>query len=233
MKKLLLVLGLALVIVACTNKKEQLSDAKKFKNEYESYNGKIRQKNNMVNRTINIPEDNPFVYISSDELIKKIEEKEDFFLYLGSPECPWCRSSIEMAIEVSKENEIDTIYYLDIWDENGQEIFRDLYAIVNNKLVKKVEGDPNYYKFLDYFNAYLDDYVLNDGEKDIQVGEKRVYIPLYMHIAGGDVIEMTSAQSQNQDDGYMELNETIKEDQRKQFEKLYKISTACSIETKC
>ena len=106
----------------------------------------------MENRTISIDEDNPFVYINSDELIKKIEGKEDFFLYLGSPECPWCRSNIEMAIEVGKENDIDTIYYLNIWDENGQEIFRDLYDVVNGKVVQKVEGDPNYYKFIEYFD---------------------------------------------------------------------------------
>ena len=233
MKKALLFAGLLLLLVACTSKKEQISDAQKFKDEYESYNGKIRAKNNMENRTITISSDNPFVYLSSDELIKKIEKGEDFYLYFGSPECPWCRSNIEMAIEVSKENDIETIYYLNIWDENGQEIFRDLYDIVNDKLVKKVDGDPNYYKFLEYFDAFLDDYVINDGESAIEVGEKRVYIPLYMHIADSDVIEMTTAQAQSQSDGYMELNDTIKQEQRKQFEKLFKVSTACSIETKC
>ena len=53
-----------------------------------------------------------------------------------------------MAIETAKENNIETVYYLNIWDENGNEIFRDLYSIVNGNLIKKTEGDPNYYKFL-------------------------------------------------------------------------------------
>ena len=167
------------------------------------------------------------------ELIKKIEGKEDFFLYLGSPECPWCRSNIEMAIEVGKENDIDTIYYLNIWDENGQEIFRDLYDVVNGKVVQKVEGDPNYYKFIEYFDKYLDDYILSDGDNQIDVNEKRVYIPLYMHISNGDVIEMTTGQAESQTDGYMELNDIVKQEQKKLFEKLFKVSTACSIETKC
>lgn len=233
MKKILLLAGLALLLIACTSKKEQASDAKQFKEEYESYNGKIRAKNNMENRTISIDEDNPFVYINSDELIKKIEGKEDFFLYLGSPECPWCRSNIEMAIEVGKENDIDTIYYLNIWDENGQEIFRDLYDVVNGKVVQKVEGDPNYYKFIEYFDKYLDDYILSDGDNQIDVNEKRVYIPLYMHISNGDVIEMTTGQAESQTDGYMELSDIVKQEQKKLFEKLFKVSTACSIETKC
>ena len=233
MKKALFVAGLALLLVACTVKKTTVSDAKKIKEEYESYNGKIRAKNNMENRTISIDEDNPFVYINSDELIKKIEGKEDFFLYLGSPECPWCRSNIEMAIEVGKENDIDTIYYLNIWDENGQEIFRDLYDVVNGKVVQKVEGDPNYYKFIEYFDKYLDDYILSDGDNQIDVNEKRVYIPLYMHISNGDVIEMTTGQAESQTDGYMELNDIVKQEQKKLFEKLFKVSTACSIETKC
>lgn len=233
MKKILLLAGLALLLIACTSKKEQAYDAKQFKEEYESYNGKIRAKNNMENRTISIDEDNPFVYINSDELIKKIEGKEDFFLYLGSPECPWCRSNIEMAIEVGKENDIDTIYYLNIWDENGQEIFRDLYDVVNGKVVQKVEGDPNYYKFIEYFDKYLDDYILSDGDNQIDVNEKRVYIPLYMHISNGDVIEMTTGQAESQTDGYMELNDIVKQEQKKLFEKLFKVSTACSIETKC
>ena len=73
MKKALFVAGLALLLVACTVKKTTVSDAKKIKEEYESYNGKIREKTGLENRTVSIDEDNPFVYITSDELIKKID----------------------------------------------------------------------------------------------------------------------------------------------------------------
>ena len=81
MKKALFVAGLALLLVACTVKKTTVSDAKKIKEEYESYNGKIREKTGLENRTVSIDEDNPFVYITSDELIKKIENKENFPRY--------------------------------------------------------------------------------------------------------------------------------------------------------
>ena len=54
-----------------------------------------------------------------------------------------------------------------------------------------------------------------------------------MHISNGDVIEMTTGQAESQTDGYMELNDIVKQEQKKLFEKLFKVSTACSIETKC
>ena len=233
MKKALFVAGLALLLVACTVKKTTVSDAKKIKEEYESYNGKIREKTGLENRTVSIDEDNPFVYITSDELIKKIENKENFYLYFGSPVCPWCRSSIEMAIETAKENNIETVYYLNIWDENGNEIFRDLYSIVNGNLIKKTEGDPNYYKFLEYFDAYLDDYVLMNGDEEVMVGEKRLYIPLYLHIENGDIIQMSDAQADSQTDANQKLTEQIKTEQKEKLETVFKTSNACSIETRC
>ena len=138
-----------------------------------------------------------------------------------------------MAIETAKENNIETVYYLNIWDENGNEIFRDLYSIVNGNLIKKTEGDPNYYKFLEYFDAYLDDYVLMNGDEEVMVGEKRLYVPLYLHIENGDIIQMSDAQADSQTDANQKLTEQIKTEQKEKLETVFKTSNACSIETRC
>ena len=76
MKKLYLLLSLLLVItlVGCGTKNEEEpkknEDAIAFKNDYEGLNGKTN-KNGKVHRTISIPEDNPFVEVTPEEILKK------------------------------------------------------------------------------------------------------------------------------------------------------------------
>ena len=76
MKKITYVLLIVLLftfITGCSNNKNE--DAIKFKDEYESINGK-KSKSGKENRKVNIPDDNPFIYITAEDLSKKIDEKE-------------------------------------------------------------------------------------------------------------------------------------------------------------
>ena len=137
MKKILL--GILLVFTAftltgCKN------DALKFKEDYESMNGKENAMGK-VHRTITISEKNPYVYITPKELVKKIEKKETFYVYFGSTLCPWCRSVIEKSIEVANNKGISKIYYVDIWDDEGNEILRDKFSVKEDgSLELLVEG---------------------------------------------------------------------------------------------
>ena len=60
-------LALASIIIIYNNKN---SDAVKFKEEYESLNGTIREKDGKIIRSINIPKNNPMVYSGANEIVE-------------------------------------------------------------------------------------------------------------------------------------------------------------------
>ena len=222
-----LVLVLLITITGC-GKKEDNKDALAFKEEYEALNGKTN-KAGKEHRTISIPEDNPYVKVEPSKIVKMIDNKESFFLYVGDPLCPWCRSALEKSIEVANKYKINKIYYIEIWDDEGNEILRDKYELSNNELVKTIEGTEEYTRLLEEFNSVLADYNITteDGEK-ISTGEKRIYAPNYFFIKDGKVVKLITGYSELQTDPREELTKEMLEDEEKQFTELFKLSSSCS-----
>lgn len=211
---LLIIIGVVGIILLRGNSNSGLA----FKNDYESVNGK-ENAHDKIHRTITIPADNPFVTTTSADILKKIENKETFYVYFGSKLCPWCRSSIEKAIEVAGNRGVTKIYYVDIWDEDGNEIVRDKYTLNdNNEPVKEKDGDASYAKLLTYFADFLNDYTLStsDGKK-IEVGEKRIYAPNYLYIEKGVAKKLVTGVSEKQKDSREELTEEMLADEEAIF----------------
>lgn len=193
-----------------------------FKKDYEEINGK-ENAHGKIHRVVKISEDNPFVETTSADILKRIENKETFYVYFGSRLCPWCRSSIEKAIEVSKTHGISKIYYVDIWDDEGTEIVRDKYSLdKDNKLVKEKDGDESYSKLLEKFDSLLSDYTLtsSDGKK-IEVGEKRIYAPNYIYIEKGVAKRLTTGVSDKQKDSREELTKEMLDDEEALFNEFF------------
>ncbi|MBR4262939.1 MAG: hypothetical protein IKQ35_06215 [Bacilli bacterium] len=231
MKKKIFILSLILVIavsITGCGKKEKNKDALAFKEEYEALNGKTN-KSGKEHRTINISEDNPYVKVKPSEIVKMIEDKETFFLYVGDPLCPWCRSVLEKSIEVAKDYKVNKIYYIDIWNDEGNEILRDKFEISNNELMKTVEGTEEYQKLLEEFDSVLSEYSITteDGEK-ISTGEKRIYAPNYFFIKNGKVKKLIEGYSSLQTDSREELTKEMLEDEEEQFKELFKLNPSCS-----
>ncbi|MBQ5475903.1 MAG: hypothetical protein IIT65_14800, partial [Lachnospiraceae bacterium] len=140
MNKKSIIIMAALLILACvasiisivrlnvTDKEEYRQAALDFKNEYESINGKVI-KGDLKQRDLSIPEDNPYIKTDIKTIVEKIKNKETFYLYVGDSLCPWCRSGLDMMIQVAKEQGVKDIYYIDFWDDNHKEILRDLYEV--------------------------------------------------------------------------------------------------------
>ena len=217
---LLLILIISLfTLTACANK-----DALDFKKSHEALNGVVN-KNGKAHRSLTIPKDNPFVKSSAKEIIEKIENEENFYVYFGSALCPWCRSTIEKAVEVANENGIDKIYYVDIWDSEGNEILRDKYTLDDNsKAVKIVDGTDEYFKLLTYLETILPDYTYaanKNGGSKLDVNEKRIYIPLFVYIAKGKPIRVTSGLSDLQTGSRDELTSEILADEEKMFDDFF------------
>ena len=93
------------------------NDSMKFKNDYESINEKSNS-GGIAYRNVFIDKNNPFVYVETNDLLNMMDSKESFYVYFGSKYCPWCRSVIEMAINVAKEKGIKKTYYVDSYDED-------------------------------------------------------------------------------------------------------------------
>ena len=221
MKKILsimLVLISVFAVVGCEQKSKATEASLAFKEDYEKLNGK-ENKSGKVHRTISIDEVNPYVEVSADEIVKKIENKETFYVYFGSTLCPWCRSTIESAIKVAKEKNIETIYYVDVWDDEGNEILRDKLEVDKKGKVKVAkEGTESYYKLLDYFDEYLRNYDLTDSNgKAVESNEKRIYAPNYMYIENGNIKKLTNGKADSQKDAREELTEQLKNEQLAKF----------------
>ena len=84
MKKILksiLVIVMFLCITTACNKNEnnkdnkEITDSIRFKEEYESLNGTIREKDGKTIRSISITENNPMIYKTAEELVNMINNK--------------------------------------------------------------------------------------------------------------------------------------------------------------
>ena len=217
MKKKFILLILILFLTSCANK-----DAVSFKKEYEELNGK-ENANGKVYRIVSVPKNNPIKIVNASDIVDKIEKKDTFYVYFGSSLCPWCRSVIEKAMEVANANGIKEVYYVDFWDKDGKELYRDKYTIDDNgNLVKDIEGSEEYYKLLSQLDSVLEEYTIEnkDGE-EIDVNEKRIYLPNFIYIAKGKPIRMTTGISELQTGSRDELTKEILLDEEKKFDDFF------------
>ena len=213
-KKIIIVLALLLVISlsGCTKKSNQI-----FKESYESLNGKTNAKG-AEHRTVNIDKNNPFEIVTDSDIVKKIENGETFYVYFGDKLCPWCRSVIEKFISIAKEKGIKKVYYVAIWDDNGNEIVRDKYTKnEDGSYTKTIDGTDSYKKLLEYFDSVLKDYTMGEDS----MNEKRIYAPNFFYVKDGKVVKMTSGISEKQTDSRGELTEEILEDEEKLFKEFF------------
>lgn len=218
---LIFFIGVCLFFTTGCNKKED-TDALLFKKEYESLNDTSNTAG-LAYRTITIPEDNPFVYITAEELVKKIEQEETFYIYFGSSYCPWCRSVLEKFIPIAKENNVQTVYYFNIWDNDHVENFRDVYVLNDKKEpVLQTEGTSSYKMLLNYLDNVLEDYTLTDKDGNtITVPEKRIYAPNFIYVESGKAIKLATGISEKQENSRAELTEEILEEEETIFQSFF------------
>ena len=79
LSSLLLIVGL-LSVTACNKQETKITDAEKFKNEYESFNDK--QNDYFEYRNLSISEKNPFIGMKLRDILKKCDEKPELWEYM-------------------------------------------------------------------------------------------------------------------------------------------------------
>ena len=218
-KKLIIAMLLALVftVTGCTK-----GDAIKFKKDYESINGK-ENKSGKKHRDVQISNNNPFIYTTAEEVVRRIENGETLYVYFGDKLCPWCRSVIEKFIEVANDNEIEKVYYVPIWDDEGNEILRDKYELTDEgELYMSKRATDAYKKLLNYFDKLLKDYTLTDTDgSKVEIGEKRIYAPNFVYIKKGKAKKLVSGISEKQKDSREELTDEILTDEENIFKEFF------------
>ena len=206
MKKIIMAIIILGTLVGCSSEKEVVSDAIKFKNEYEELNGEKTSYGDYSYRNLDIDDDNPIIYKSAKEVLDMIQSKETFLVYFGFSDCPWCRSVIETLLKVSNDLDITNIYYVDVKD------IRDTLNIDEmNEVITTKEGSKEYYRLLDELSNVLDDYTLTDKNgNEVNTNKKRIYAPNIVAIVDGVATKMTTGISDKQTDAFMELTDEIK-----------------------
>lgn len=210
--KIVLLITVILLITGC-------NDNQRFKKDYESLNGKDTNYNTKY-RTINIDENNPFVYSDLKHVNKMIKKGKTFIVYFGANWCPWCRSLLPTAIEEANQKGIKKIYYIDVKPNNDDEKeIRDVYDYdKNGKVYLSHEGQKEYHKFLKYADNVLKEY----SSHGIEVkGVKRVGAPNFILVKNGKVVRMEEGISEKQTDPNMEITDELKKDMEKIFDNLY------------
>ena len=220
---LMLFVGICLV-TGCSHSDEKLSDALKFKKEYEKLNGTKREKDGKTVRSIQIPEDNPFIYKEAEDIVNMMKEKKTFVVYFGFADCPWCRSVLPTFIEVAEDLDLDKIYYVDISN------IRDVLSVAEDGSVETdTQGSKGYYQLLKLLDSVLEDYTLTDSDgNDIATGEKRIFAPNVVSVVKGEAKVLEDGIGEKLTDPYMKLTDEIKEDTYNKF----KCSIKCVLESK-
>ena len=230
---LLLVLIIGVYFIFFHKPEAKNEDALKFKEEYESLNNTVRKSDGANYNNVDVPEDNPIKYISVDEAIDLLDSKKTI-IYVGANWCPWCRNMLKPMFDVAEELEVDTIYYLELDDDKSN------YEVKDGELKKVNNGSDSYYKLLDELKDYLEDYELTDDEGNTySTGEKRIYIPFFITIKNGGIVEAKgiSRTLEEGQDKYSEMTDkqydALYEEFYNTFSKVYPSDSSCPIDDEC
>ena len=204
MKKIIISLMLisAFILTGCQNKEK--TDAVKFKEEYERLNNQVVNDKKYLELTID--KKNPIKYKTAEEIVDIIKNKTGI-IYLGYPECRWCRNAVPVLLEAAKQTGVNDIYYLNMHD------IRDKKELKDGKVVTVEDGTEGYKKILealgDKASVYKD---LNDESI------KRIYVPLVVFVENGKVVATQESTVESQKDPYVKLTE----EQEKELLNIYK-----------
>lgn len=145
----------------------------KFKLEYDEFNDEI---------PMEIPDEVQISYLTEDEL-KTFFETGTGIMYLGYPNCPWCRNALPTLMELSMKYDIPINYF-------------------NLKEIRTEENDT--YKFL---LQHLEGYLEQDAD-----GTPKLYVPDVYFLKDGMVVGHNIGTVPEQEDPYVPLTEEQKKE---------------------
>ena len=127
---ILIILGIMTVgLISIFNEKPRISgDSLVFKEEYEIINGKYYADKNILASNVEIEKDNPFIYLSENEIIDKLTNGTHI-IYFGEAECGFSRRVVPLLSSFAEKNRIETIYYFNV--KNFQSKYEEVIKTIN------------------------------------------------------------------------------------------------------
>ena len=195
----IVVIALVIAILFFLLNNKGMSDGERFKQEYEELNDSHLE--------VNIDSDNMIKYISLEEAIDIIKN-DTGVIYFGYPSCPWCRNAVPVLLDAASSTSLDTIYYVNAYN------IRDVKEIDDDgNIVTTNEGDRLYDDLLEVLDDILDPYTITlDNGEVIDLGEKRLYVPMVLFVKDGEVVSYHLSTVDSQEDPSISLNDSQRDE---------------------
>ena len=202
---ILIILGIMVIgLISILDEEQTISgDSLMFKEEYELLNGKYYEENNLTLPNLEITKDNPMIYVDENEIIDKLTNGTHI-LYLGYPECSWCRRTVPILLNLAQNNKIETIYYY-----NFYKLRTDYEAGTNEK-------KTNLYKnIINILNDFIDT-TYEDGEKQLSA-------PMVIFIKNGKIVGSHYKLVKSYEDYNIDLTEEQKDELLNIYQNYYNL----------
>ena len=188
----------AMGVYELMNKEEKIpTDAHKFKEEYEDFNEKQVAGREDKYPTIHLEENNPFYYASYEEIDNVLNGTG--IIYLGYPECPWCRNLVPLLAQASKKVGIGKIYYRNLKEE------RNILTLDDGEIKEEKEGSKGYNALVETLKDTLPTY---EGLENEEI--KRIYVPYVLFVKEGKIVDTHTGTVEDQQNPFSPLTEEEK-----------------------
>ena len=196
---IIVVIALVIAILFFLLNNKGMSDGERFKQEYEELNDSHLE--------VKIDSDNMIKYIGLEEAIDIIKN-DTGVIYFGYPSCPWCRNAVPVLLDAASSTSLDTIYYVNAYN------IRDVKELDDDgNIVTINEGDRLYDDLLKVLDDILDPYTLTlDNGEVIDLGEKRLYVPMVLFVKDGEVVSYHLSTVDSQEDPSISLNDSQRDE---------------------
>lgn len=124
-----------------------------------------------------------FEAIDVEDVNQKLTNQDDFYLIMGFSTCPWCQALMPELNAVGKQNQVKTIYYLNIKEirdnpeAKGYELFQTLTATSFKDSIDQEKNRVNAPTFIKVVDGKIVKYHLNTVSNHIK-NENGVLPPL-------------------------------------------------------
>ena len=182
-------------------------NARQFKQEYESLNNKVNEENGKKYPNVKVTNEKVIKYSSYEEIFEVLKTGTGV-IYLGYPECPWCRNLVPIMLSAAAEAELETIYYLNIKED------RDLLMLDSNgEIIVEKEGNKKYFQLVEVLSDILEEYILTDIDGNtVDTGNKRIFVPLLVYVKDGKILGHHLGTLEDQEDPFIELTDRQQEE---------------------
>lgn len=206
---IILVVGICVFLIG--NHKERIvSDAQKFKDEYELLNN--YEQDDIKFSEVNIDIDNPIIYKTGKEIVEVLKN-EDAVVFFGFASSKGSRLVIETLLEAAKEKNIEKLYYVDIKD------MRDEYKYNGTLVPEKIKSSTNAYKDITkLLSKHLEEYYVWGTDGNLyDTGVLRLMDPTVVAVSNGKVTGFHAEVS----DQHKDFDEPLTAEEKKDLKSKY------------